>query len=184
MHQADCNATCNQKITPRNHPLSVCVCVCVCVDVGVCVHFKESDNPPLSLISTVSRYQNCQEVTEHCERTGAVGFEMCYRANTPSSNRVSVLHSASVFCHTPSKSHTESPSCHMVIWMRLIVSGNGLRVCACVCFPGWLLLLYALVLFLPLLSSFPSLFFPESVISRTHGELSRGREGKGGMRNH
>lgn len=77
------------------------VCVCMCVfSHSYCVCMKESKPLPLSLISTISGYQNCQEVTDHCKRTGAVGFEMCYRANTPSSNWVSVLLPGSVYCHT------------------------------------------------------------------------------------
>lgn len=73
--------------------------------------------------------------------------------------------------------------------MKLIVSEgiNGMYVYVCVFSrveTGWLLILYAPVLFPSSLSS-PLLlpFFSESVISRrTHGELSWGREG--GMRNH
>ena len=91
-----------------------------------------------------------------------------------------------LFCTLPLSSVTHYPnhiqSRHLVIWSSERGSLSAVMACGCVfsrlaAHPVWsCLVFFSSPLLIP--------FFSQSVISRTHGELSRGKEGIGGMRNH
>lgn len=153
---------------------------------GVCVCFKESDNPPSLSLARYLGIRTARKWQTTVKEQVLLGLRCVTEQTLPHQT-------GCLFCTLPLSSvtyypnHTESPSCHMVIWMKLIVStginGRCVRVClrtGCVC-PGWR---QAGCSSHAPLSSLLLPFFSKSVISRrTHGELSWGSEGKG-MRNH
>lgn len=108
--------------------------MCVC-GVRACVCFKESDNPPsLSLVRYLG-IRTARKWQTTVKEQVLLGLRCVTEQTLPHQT-------GCLFCTLPLSSvtyypnHTESPSCHMVIWMKLIVSEgiNGMYVC--VCFPG------------------------------------------------
>ncbi len=103
---------------------SVCVCVCVCV----C--FKESDNPPSLSLARYLGIRTARKWQTTVKEQVLLGLRCVTEQTLPHQT-------GCLFCTLPLSSvtyypnHTESPSCHMVIWMRLIVREgiNGVYVC-------------------------------------------------------
>lgn len=140
---------------------NVCRCVCVC--------FKESDNPPSLSLARYLGIRTARKWQTTVKEQVLLGLRCVTEQTLPHQT-------GCLFCTLPLSSviyypnHTESPSCHMVIWMKLIVSTgiNGMYIyvyvseCVCVCVSGletaWLLILYVLFSppLLPLPSSHPS----------------------------
>lgn len=165
---------------------------CACVQA----HFRENDNPPSLSLARYLGIRTARKWQTTVKEQVLLGLRCVTEQTLPHQT-------GCLFCTLPLSSvtyypnHTESPSCHMVICMKLIVSegNNGTYVCACTFFfffPGWrqagcsfyMLLSCFLLPFPPLsssLSSFP--FSPRVWLAGGH-MVSWAGEGKGGMRNH
>lgn len=129
---------------------NVCRCVCVC--------FKESDNPPSLSLARYLGIRTARKWQTTVKEQVLLGLRCVTEQTLPHQT-------GCLFCTLPLSSviyypnHTESPSCHMVIWMKLIVSTgiNGMCMWVSVCVSrletAWLLILY--VLFPPPPSSSP-----------------------------
>lgn len=124
MHRADCNATCNQKITPGNHPL----CVRVCVDVGVCVHFKESDNPPPLSLARYLGIRTARKWQSTVREQVLLGLRCVTEQTLPHQT-------GCLFCTLPLSSVTHHPnhtrSHRLVIWSSEWGSLSAVMACAC-----------------------------------------------------
>lgn len=111
---------------------NVCRCVCVC--------FKESDNPPSLSLARYLGIRTARKWQTTVKEQVLLGLRCVTEQTLPHQT-------GCLFCTLPLSSviyypnHTESPSCHMVIWMKLIVSTgiNGMYiyvyVSECVCVP-------------------------------------------------
>lgn len=162
----------------------VCVRLCVCA----CVRFKESDNPPSLSLARYLGIRTARKWQTTVKEQVLLGLRCVTEQTLPHQT-------GCLFCTLPLSSvtyypnHTESPSCHMVIWMKLIVSEgiNGACVCVrvCVCFPGWRQAGCSSYTVLSFLSLPPLLSFSERVWLAEGHMVSWAGEGKGeDMRNH
>lgn len=105
--------------------------------VSECVRLKESDNPPSLSLARYLGIRTARKWQTTVKEQVLLGLRCVTEQTLPHQTEC-------LFCTLPLSSvryypnHTESPSCHMVIWMKLIVGAgiNDMHVCMCVC-PGW-----------------------------------------------
>lgn len=128
--------------------------VCLCVrapEGGGCS--KESDNPPSLSLARYLGIRTARKWQTTVKEQVLLGLRCVTEQTLPHQT-------GCLFCTLPLSSvthypnHTESPSCHMVIWMKLIAGAgiNAIYMCMCVC-PGWRQADYSSYIFLSFIPS-------------------------------
>lgn len=157
------------------HPREGRVCMCVCVFISACVSvLKKMWNPPSLSLAQYHGIRTARKWQRTVKEQVLLGLRCVSEQTLPHQT-------GCLFCTLPLSSvtrhtnHTQSR--HLVIWSSewsSLVSSNGLYVCVCV-FSRLAVhpICSCLVSSSPLpFSPHSPFFFSESMISRTHGELS------------